>query len=642
MLEKVRKKLNTAGLFVIKWRYLIALVVFIFCVAFKLHGSSISEYNKLFTDAESYNSESLILGESRAVRSDEWLVHTPYYISQVYNDFNKTSNMMSLEGQDMIIGYNAPVLDITILGKPFTWGYVLFGSEYGLSWYWCSKLILLILVTFELCMIITQKNKKLSVFGALLISFSPMVQWWFVPHMVDVIFWGITLFVLAYHFFTSVGWKRSLMTVLLPLSVVTFVLALFPSLQIAIGLLMIALLIAVLIRDKKQITFKKKDIWRICVMAAYAIGVLAYTLITSKDAILTLYNTAYPGKRVALGGDLGIESLFTNLVSFTLPFKDITYSNNCEVSNFIHFAPIFLILYPTILKKCKKDKNIIVGNVFVVALIIMTVFMTVGFPWLLAKVTLFSYINRMDIVYGFAATLFTIWGVSIIWNNKNLFSKKQILIVLAVYIVLYVCFITKESLTYLAWWQYAIIIAGLAVLAWLMLKKKQNLFIVGVTALVLISGATVNPLAHGMSPLFAHPLEEKIHEIAETDSDAYWLATGSIILPSLCIANGAKTLNATNFYPDFAKWQLIDEDGASQDIYNRYAHMLIMLTTEETKFAYGSTPDSLVLYLNYEDSLKWPVKYLLVDGTLDEDQQIYSEIYSDTESNYHIYERTKW
>ncbi|MBQ3271050.1 hypothetical protein IJH10_00385 [Candidatus Saccharibacteria bacterium] len=640
MLRKVQKAAKNSILFAIKWRYLIALIVFVLCVVLKLHGSSIAIYDDMFTSSEQPGSSSVIAGKPRTIRSDEWLVHTPYYMSQAYNNFEKDSNAMSLGGQDMIIGYNAPVLDITVLGKPFVWGYILLGNEYGLSWYWCLKLILIILVSFELCMILTKKNKKISVFGAILISFAPLVQWWFVPHIVDVIFWGMTILVLAYHFLVAKGWKRNLMMVLLPLSLVTFALALFPSLQIPIALLDIALLVAFLLRDKKEITFQKKDIWRILVIAAYVIAVLGYTIITSKDAILALYNTAYPGKRVSLGGNYTLEALFTNLVTFTLPFKDVTYLNNCEVSNFIHFAPILLMLYPIIWKNNKRDKNMVVGNILLASLSVMVVFMLAGFPELLAKLTFFSYINRMDIVYGFAATLFTIWGLNIIWSSRKSFSWKQIFLPLLIYAALYICFISKEDLTYLRWWQYLINISGLTFLSWLMLTKHQTSFLVLTSLLVLVSGATVNPIARGVSPLFSHPLEKKISELAKSDKDAYWLAEGDTRLTAIGIANGAKVLNAVNFYPDFKKWSLIDESGQFKDVYNRYAHIVVQLTDNETQFIPGPTADIFTLKLNYEDSLKWPIKYIVSPSELLEKQTIYDKIYEDTEGKYYIYERT--
>ena len=640
MYKGVLKKIRAGVLFCIKWRYLVALVIFALCVLFRVHGSSINEYNKLFDNYDEYKSQSIILGKSREIRSDEWLVHTPYYMSQTYNDFAKDSEQVSMEGQDMIVGYNAPVLDVSIIAKPFTWGYVLLGNEYGLSWYWCSKLILLILVSFELCLIVTRGNKKIALLGAVMIAFSPVVQWWFVPHMVDVFFWGMTLFVLAYRFFTSQKWLRTLYMVLLPLAAVTFVLALFPSLQLSVGLAMVALLVACMVRDKKEITFKKKDIWRIVLMAGVALFILGYTILGSKDAIAALYNTVYPGKRVSVGGGGGIEALFTDLTTFRLPFKDITYLNNCEVSTFIQFAPVLMMLYPVIWKKMKQNKNMIVGNTLLVVIIVMAVFMMVGFPELLAKLTGFSYIDtgRMRIAYGLVATIFTVWGLDMIWA-KQLFSKKQIFGVIIIYAFLNFCFIGSDELTYAGYKYYLVVLAGLMVLVYLMLMRHKNLFILGTAAVVLISGATVNPIARGTAAVFDHPLEQKIKEIASEDENARWLALDSIVLQQLGVANGAKMLNAVNFYPDYEKWRLIDEDGKYDEVYNRYAHIIATLTDEKTEIKLGASADSLTVKLNCADAEKWGVKYLITSGKLGACKKDFEEKFDDPESDYYIYER---
>ena len=630
--------LKVSILFMIKWRYLIALVVFILCVVFKIHGSSINEYNKLFANYESYESESLVLRQSRPIRSDEWLVQTPYYMSQYYNDYDKDNELITLSGQDMIVTHNAPVKDLTIIAKPFTWGYVMFGNEYGLSWYWCSKLILLILLGFEACMIITKKNKKVALLGAIMIAFSPAVQWWFVPHAVDVFFWGLALFVTAYHFFVTDRWRRWLFMGLLSCSAITFVVALYPPLQVPIGLVMLALLIVCLIRDKKEITFKKKDIWRIVAMAVFVLAVLGWVIWNSKDAIMALYNTAYPGKRVSLGGGLGISGLFTDLTSFLLPYREITYSNSSEISTFIQFAPVFMILYPVIWKKMKRDKNMIVGNTMLICIIIMAVFMTVGFPSLLAKITLFSYIDdfRMKLAYGFVAVLFTVWGIDMLWK-KQILSKKQIFGTIAIFGFLYVCFVGTNELTYASWKFYGVLIIGLLALVYLMLKHYKKLFLVGTATVVLAAGATVNPIARGISALYSHPLEQKINEIAKEDREAYWLSVNGIVLQQLGIANGARMLNAVNFYPDIKKWRILDPTGEYDEIYNRYAHIFVTLTEGETKFIPGVAADIFSLELSCKDTSKWPVKYLLSAGKVEVCKNDFKEIYADTEGEYYIY-----
>lgn len=638
---KKKNKIKNIILFLIKWRYVVALLIFALLVAFKIHGSSIAEYNKMFEKTAEYNAESIILGESRPVRSDEWLVHTPYYMSQTYNDFEKDSNMMSLDGQDMIISTDAPVKNLLAVAKPFTWGYMLLGNEYGLSWHWCSKLILLILMSYEFCFIVTRKNKKIALLGAVLISFSPLTQWWFMSSMVDVFVFGMATFVVGYYLFVAkTNWKKNLMMVLAPLAIMAYVLALFPALQIPVAMFLIAMFVVVLVRDKDEILFNKWVGMRLGAIVAATGALLLYMYLGSKNAISLVGGTVYPGQRFETGGGNVISDLFTGITNFTLPFKDITFVNNCEVSTFIQFAPIFLILYPVIYKKAKRDKNLIVGNTLVICIAVAVVFMLAGFPELLAKITLFSNVNRMVMVYGFMATVFTLWGIDIIWRRRIL-TKKQILLTLAIYGGLYVCFVGKAELTYLRWWQYGIIIVGLLVLSYLMLTGRQKLFIGGILVLAMVSSATINPIARGIKPVVGHPLEQKISEIAASDKEAYWLAVNNNLLASLGVINGARVLDMVNFYPDFPKWELIDPEKKSEDIYNRYAHILVSLTEDKTKIEIGPTQDVVALTLSCKDVTKLGVKYLLVGGELDACKSEYKNIYEDTEGKYYIYERVK-
>lgn len=66
------------------------------------------------------------------------------------------------------------------------------------------------------------------------------------------------------------------------------------------------------------------------------------------------------------------------------------------------------------------------------------VFMLIGFPEMIARITLFSYINRMDMVYGFTALLFTIWTINEILIYKSQLSWKTGLLLAIVFTILYI------------------------------------------------------------------------------------------------------------------------------------------------------------------------------------------------------------
>ena len=136
----------------IKYRYLIAVILFILCVSLNLHGSSIANWNNYgvteMVDGSqsttinqfgsndkidiienivnwislSPRSDGTIIGVPRMIRSDEWLVQTPYFISQNVTGNQFVNPLYGISGQNMIVSYNAPVADISSIGKPFSWG----------------------------------------------------------------------------------------------------------------------------------------------------------------------------------------------------------------------------------------------------------------------------------------------------------------------------------------------------------------------------------------------------------------------------------------------------------------------------------------------------------------------------------------
>ena len=632
--DKVLKCIN----FIIDHRYLIALIIFIICLVFRISGSSINAYNYALNDKADPDS-GIIYGKARSIRSDEYIVHTPYYYSQYYNEYNKISNKMSISGQDMIIGYDAPVLDISLLAKPLTWGYLLLGNDYGLSWYWCLKTILFSLGAFELAMIITKKNKLVSCLGVLLIAFAPTMQWWFVPHICDVVLWSIWLLVLAYHFFTAKTTRfRNLLTVLTPLAGCIFVLSLFPSLQIPLGLLAILLLIVFLIRDKDKITFKKKNLINILIMIVIAAIILGYTLFTSLEAIKALYSTSYPGKRVSFGNTGTLGSIFTNLTTIFLPYKDINYLNNCEVSDFIHFAPIFLLIYPLIYKylKKKKSNDLIVGNALLIAIIVSLTFYLIGFSEILSKITLFSYVNRIETVYGFIAVLFSLWCIYVLFKYKDILTNKQKIISLIIFVVAYILIISEQILSYMPIYVYIIEILVFAFIMFTIYYNLKYLTAALIFLLILFSSFTINPIISGDDALTNHKIIDEATEIYESDK-GYFLTIDTLHIQSLLLANGVDVLNAVNFYPDFAKWEELDEDKENYEYYNRYLHMNFKLTSKKTNFNL-ITADNLEININPRDLEKIDVKYLLapydVSDTLEDNDVDFETLYNE---DYYIY-----
>ena len=157
-------KLNTMYEFLYKNRYKFACAFLLFVMIGKYSGSSITSYNIYIQPGIDTGRYHTLLGIARQARSDEWASSTDYILSQGVGENKFEYYQDSLRGAktDMFTLINAPVLDVLMLGKPFQIGFLLFGNSMGLSFYWYVRLVAMFLGAFELCMIVTNKNKKIS------------------------------------------------------------------------------------------------------------------------------------------------------------------------------------------------------------------------------------------------------------------------------------------------------------------------------------------------------------------------------------------------------------------------------------------------------------------------------------------------
>ncbi len=632
----------------VKYRFLIFTILFIICVLFKIHGSSIGNYIWNIQN-NSVKDESVLFGTPRPIRSDEWAILTPYYFSQNSNNYEIVSYQMSLEGQNMIIGFNAPVKDITILGKPLVWGYMLFGNEYGLSWYWCMKVILIFLSSFEMFYILTKNNKKLSILGAILVTYGPSTQWWLCPHMPDVILWGMVLFSFVYHFTTNKSENiRNVLTILIPFVVMQYCIALFPSFQVGLGIFFLGLFAVLVYRDKIKIFENKRQIIRLIIVVILSIFLVGYFVVTCKEALKLESNTVYPGRRVALGGTDYVKDLFTDLSTPFLPYTNgrVPYANECEASTYIHFGMFVLMLMPILIQALKKNKerDAILGIYFSIIVFIYGFFMIVGFPEWLAKITFFSYINRMKMILGFIMVIFTIWFLNTMNNINYKVEKNYYYLAVFAYSLMLLSFVDYSLKFYLPFYLYYVEIILYASILLLIVHKRTDYAYSLLIAVVLFSSISINPIVKGISSIEKIESSSKIKQIVDEDPDSYWFANGnSVTYSSFLLLNGAKTINGINFYPDYKKWKMLDPEGEFESKYNRYGYIVANISGDKQNVidSYVS-PDVITLTISLDKLYMWNVKYIYSKediSSISYDGYYLEEIYSDSDMK--IYELIK-
>ena len=623
------EKANAAGAFCFRHRWVLALLVFMLCVGLRIHGSSIGVYDEIFPTRLT-EERSLLFGKVRWIRSDEFGVATMKYFSQAANEYRLYSQQMSLSPTNMVLDYYSPVWDWTIFGKPLSWGFLLFGNEIGLSWYWCGEVILLFMTAWEMCLILTRGMRRKSLVGAVMIAFSPAIQWWVMPHMPPVILYSMALFCLGYWFFTArtllAKWTSAGLSAI---AATGFALSLFPSFQVPCAYIVITLLLVCLRRDRQEIRFTRREWIRLALPVAVTLGILGHFFLRAEEDLALLLHTVYPGERMHLGGGQPMSVLFTDLTSIFLPYEDVAFSNNCEAATYIQFAPLFLLLSPYLLNSLRKkrDPNWGVGAALAGILLVQGTYMLIGFPRWLVSITLLRFCNRMHEVYGWTAALFTVWGLSVLARHPNLLCRRTKILLPLCYGGLCLFLVDPPRREYFAQFVYhgrslgvfllALTLVGLVGLLYLAMFQRRRPLSAALILLMLFCGGTVNPLARGIGAVTNHPVSAVVSEIAAQEPESRWLCTDSVfILSNYLLANGARVLDATNFYPDVEKWAILDPEGQYEEQTNRYANQSAELTEGESAVELLH-PDYIKLWLNPASLKALGIRYLFtpVDHT---------------------------
>lgn len=608
-----------------KYRFVLSFLLLIMLVSFKISGSSMGCWKLFLGDGES----GIRLGEPRVWRSDEWGTLTPLCFRQQYNTlgaYNRYSQTLGSILTDNMLVYGQPSWDILTLFRPFYWGYLFFGSERGLSWFWCSRLIVLFLSWFELGMFITDGKKKLSVMLSICVSFAPFLQWWFaINGLVEMLIYG-ACFVLGSNYLVSRAFNPRKIAVAVGMAVcaVGYVLTFYPTWMVPVAWGFVPLFLWVVIWKFDRKVLRRVDVvpWLlIFVITAAGLTVLA---VTSWDVIKAELNSVYPGNAPSSSGGTGLWWMMKYPISLVSRFSmnELIVEN----SSIICFAPAgFILALWVIIKEKKKDPLLILLlgiNLF------LAWYYCVGIPKWLAKMLLLSFVNsnRGPQVLGFLRLTLFVRAVAL--KEK---APKRWLAALAAVIssavpmrlalgftkyepggLRYEYFDTAEKIL--------VVWAILAVVFYLLYrarKSKYTMAVLGVCTVVLASSIWINPVAKGVPEITKSETMQQIRDLVKEDPQAIWLvvdmAYPATNIPAMA---GADCLNTTQTYPQKTRWEMLDQEGEYEDIYNRYCHIRASLGSK-TMLELVST-DYVEVTLSPEELKKLNIRYIVSTNDFDE------------------------
>ncbi len=588
-----------------RYRWLIGLFVLFFLVVNKVNGDSlpiIGTYGLSdFTELGKFANP--IYGEVRPIRTDEYIVSSPILLNSLINDtyFSSMGVLNYITNPAMII---ARVINI-------------FGIEYIYSFLWFYKTIFGILFSFEFFMLLTNKKKKISIVCTMMIYLSSFYLWWGLPPHVSYMQAAI---VTADKFINNKEKiKRIIWLYLTGILVYGFATDLYPAWQVPYGYIGLCLLVWLIYKNWDKIKeFGKFEYILLAIAFVGAIVAAVIFVYSSMDYIQTIMNSEYPGHRIDYGGDSGfVNKIYCYLVNTLFAFKDYNVSNNSEMSAFISFFPIpTIILWVRLIRNKKKD---ILSILLTVVMCFIFIYCYIGLPQIVGTLILMKYstvFRAIDMV-GYIQILFLAIYFSY-ENDENIISTKIKIIEFVLSIILTIIVVNKcisIQNGYLNNWEMIILSLLFGIIIFLMcfkyVRNRYNILMSLIAFVCLLTGIYVRPIVIGLDSIYSRPVYSDIREIVENDDNGKWIALDGDYVSSYMTACGADVINMVNTSPNLELWSKVDEDGEYLYEYNRFAHIFITFTDDETSFYTDpSIQDSFTLFLSYKDICKLDVSYI--------------------------------
>ena len=554
-------------------------LVYIITSSLKIHTSNISNWDLFFGLEES---ESVIAGKPRFIRMDEWMISSPGAIGQ-YKAGMPLKNE-SVGDLNAPVVWGLPVKDMSTLLRPHIWSYFVFDVERAFAFSWNFNVFFFLISTFLLLMLLTRNNFLLSITGTFFIFLSGGVQWW-------SYFIGNYMLYLNGMFLSAVYllYNKKISTLVIAsvifiFSAYGFIFNLYPPFQVPLLWLYLFLFAGFILQRKNYQLIKNS--WRIkAIIFSAALIILAiftyhyYNLV--KDTYSMMLNTVYPGRRFSTGGDLKNGKVFAEFFAWFMTDTNTPqyWMNICEASGFIMFFPIVFYGMGYYYYRIKKTDPVLIAlSLF---LILGLLYVLLGFPAFLSKITLFSMspaFRALPIV-GVGNCILLICYLA---SNKTSFRNEKIswievgAIALVTFIFMRIIGSQVNKATENFFTPTQITIASITIVVAYLLTRYKNFRFVNLALYALLLGMVipnlnVNPVTKGLSPILENPLVVDSKELYEKDPKGRWAVFGNTRLSHLLKANGFNLFNSVKLVPPMKDMKVLDPTGTFDSTYNRYA-----------------------------------------------------------------------
>ncbi|WP_125132632.1 hypothetical protein [Microbacterium sp. 10M-3C3] len=580
---------------VLAWPLALLGGIFVVLVAFGITGSSTGIVHDMVASGDDH---SLIAGEPRAIRSDEWFVQTSWVISQVEQGL-PVWNETFPGGMDATVQNDLPSVDWSTIFRPHLLGFFFLPFDQAMAFKWWLPGLGVIAAGYLLAVTLLPRRPLTSAALATAFFFSPFFQWWYLSLTLYPAIWASL--VMAAILWALKSRRRRGVWILSGLSgyvTVSLGMGIYVPFIVPVTLVVAAFgLGAIASRDLGRPRFieRVRDIVPLLAAGVAGGAVMVVWMLTRWHTIEAFTSTVYPGERLqSVGGASPSElaQLFSGVISFALgKTNGVPLSvNPSEASTF--FLPGLTLVAALVWLLFRRRRAGAAVDWLTVALILVGVVMFA-----------FLYVPGWDAI---AHALFL---------DRTTYSRLRIgfgvlSFVLTLVLAARFAEARDRGLGRIPWWvptsavvgataMVAVVVArsvdlvGAGALLELIARRDLavgTLFALGFIAvcgffagdrvaiasggllvLSLAQSAVVNPLYVGALDLRQTATVQAVQRFDEQREGA-WIGINSSLIPTMMLVEaGVKTYNGVQGAPSSQMWEDIDPTKSYETVWNRLA-----------------------------------------------------------------------
>ena len=612
---------------------IVALLIALYLVASLcgLNGSSTAIWRLL---ADRANPEqATIIGSPKFIRSDEWLVHTPWILSQCLQQPPfPLANRDIGDGPATLIT-SVPVRHWSMIFRPQYLGFFILPLEAAFAFYWNFKWFALLLGAFLFFELLTGGRSALALAGAAFIFFAGFVQWWFssptmMPEMIGMFF--SAMWATAIIFRSRSPWRALAAAVVLLFALEQFIFCCYPRFQIPLSYLALFML-----AGGAAGYFRRVGALRLAIFLGTLViaGLLLAVWLHEVSALLNqIRRLVYPGQIFYTGGTYLWRWLAAPFLEFGMTEEryPFTMGNACEAAGYLFLFPLLLALLLRDALRRRFDPLLVAPISFAVLLLF---YMCIGVPASFARWSGLSLVatTRANIALGIASAI-ALFRYLARDNSEASRSHPPIETVIFLTLALAYSALFSRANSLLASYIGGSAVVGVSLYFALTTLAIWNQRRLAACTLLLVpllgANALVNPINRGLPAFGRSAFWKEIRAVEQNHPEARWLVLGnpgaSSNMAQFVKSTGAQVMAGVRCNPDEEMIHLLDPAGEHRGVHSRYGHISVSPSLNQTPVFELTSTDTYSIRLPLSTGLisRLGATYLLDLGPADRERTI--------------------